>query len=47
VTAFHEEMAVHGKYGKPCPRCGGEVQRIVYTANEANYAEELESLRSS
>jgi formamidopyrimidine-DNA glycosylase len=37
VTAFHEEMAVHGKYGKPCPDCGSPVQRIVYAANEANY----------
>ena len=37
VTAFHEEMAVHGKYGKPCPRCGAPVQRIVYARNEANY----------
>jgi formamidopyrimidine-DNA glycosylase len=37
VTAFHEEMAVHGKYGKPCPVCGSPVQRIVYAANEANY----------
>jgi formamidopyrimidine-DNA glycosylase len=37
VTAFHEEMAVHGRYGKPCPRCGSPVQRIVYAANEANY----------
>jgi formamidopyrimidine-DNA glycosylase len=37
VTAFHDEMAVHGRYGKPCPRCGSKVQRIVYAANEANY----------
>ena len=37
VTAFHEEMAVHGKYGKPCPDCGSPVQRVVYAANEANY----------
>jgi formamidopyrimidine-DNA glycosylase len=37
VTAFHKEMAVHGKYGKPCPRCGAPVQRIVYARNEANY----------
>jgi formamidopyrimidine-DNA glycosylase len=37
VTAFHEEMAVHGKFGKPCPVCGSPVQRIVYAANEANY----------
>ena len=37
VTAFHKEMAVHGKYRKPCPRCGSPVQRIDYAENEANY----------
>lgn len=37
VTAFREEMSVHGRYGKPCPKCGTQVQRIVYAANEANY----------
>ena len=37
VTAFHEEMAVHGRYGKPCPVCGAPVQRIVYAENETNY----------
>lgn len=37
VTAFHEGMAVHGRYGQPCPACGSPVQRIVYAANEANY----------
>jgi formamidopyrimidine-DNA glycosylase len=37
VTAFREEMAVHGKYGKPCPVCGAPVQRIRYAANETNY----------
>lgn len=37
VTAFREEMAVHGKYKKPCPACGTPVQRIAYAANEANY----------
>ena len=37
VTAFHSEMAVHGKYGKPCPDCGTGVQRIVYAENECNY----------
>jgi formamidopyrimidine-DNA glycosylase len=37
VTAFREGMAVHGRYGQPCPVCGGPVQRIVYAANEANY----------
>src|SRR5579884_4353964 len=37
VTAFREEMAVHGKYGQPCPRCGSKIQRIRYAANETNY----------
>jgi formamidopyrimidine-DNA glycosylase len=37
VTAFREGMAVHGKYGKPCPVCGAPVQRIVYADNETNY----------
>jgi formamidopyrimidine-DNA glycosylase len=37
VTAFREGMAVHGKYGKPCPDCGSPVQRIVYAENESNY----------
>jgi formamidopyrimidine-DNA glycosylase len=37
VTAFREGMAVHGRYGKPCPACGAPVQRIVYAENEANY----------
>jgi formamidopyrimidine-DNA glycosylase len=37
VTAFREDMAVHGRYGNPCPKCGTPVQRIVYAANEANY----------
>ena len=37
VTAFRDDMAVHGKYGKPCPRCGSTVQRIVYSSNETNY----------
>jgi formamidopyrimidine-DNA glycosylase len=37
VTAFRSEMAVHGKFGRPCPRCGTPVQRIVYAANETNY----------
>jgi formamidopyrimidine-DNA glycosylase len=37
VTAFRDDMAVHGKYGEPCPRCGSKVQRIVYAANETNY----------
>jgi len=37
VSAFREEMAVHGRYGKPCPVCGAPVQRIVYAENETNY----------
>ena len=37
VTAFREGMAVHGRYGQPCPRCGAKVQRIRYAANENNY----------
>ncbi|MGE0705723.1 MAG: Fpg/Nei family DNA glycosylase [Vicinamibacterales bacterium] len=37
VTAFHDGMAVHGRYGRPCPVCGSPVQRVVYAANEANY----------
>jgi formamidopyrimidine-DNA glycosylase len=37
VTAFHDGMAVHGRYGKPCPVCGTAVQRIVYAENECNY----------
>ena len=37
VTAFREEMVVHGKYNQPCPRCGTKIQRIRYAANETNY----------
>ncbi|MGH8875559.1 MAG: zinc finger domain-containing protein, partial [Acidimicrobiia bacterium] len=37
VTAFRPEMAVHGKYREPCPRCGSAVQRIVYADNETDY----------
>jgi formamidopyrimidine-DNA glycosylase len=37
VTAFREEMAVHGRYGLPCPRCGARIQRIRYASNETNY----------
>jgi formamidopyrimidine-DNA glycosylase len=37
VTAFRAEMATHGKYGQPCPRCGAKIQRIRYAANETNY----------
>jgi formamidopyrimidine-DNA glycosylase len=37
VTAFREDFAVHGRYGKPCPRCGEKVLRIRYAENETNY----------
>jgi formamidopyrimidine-DNA glycosylase len=37
VTAFRAEMAVHGKYKQPCPRCGSKIQRIKYASNETNY----------
>ena len=37
VTAFRDGMAVHGRYGRPCPACGSPVQRIVYATNESNY----------
>jgi formamidopyrimidine-DNA glycosylase len=43
VTAFREGMAVHGKYGQPCPRCGGKVQRIRYAANETNYCPQCQT----
>jgi formamidopyrimidine-DNA glycosylase len=37
VTAFRPEMAVHGKFGRPCPVCGASIQRIRYAENETNY----------
>jgi len=37
VTAFREDMAAHGRYGKPCPRCGKKILRIRYAGNETNY----------
>jgi formamidopyrimidine-DNA glycosylase len=37
VTAFRKDMAVHGRFGEPCPRCGEKVQRIRYADNETNY----------
>ena len=37
VTAFRPDMAVHGRFGQPCPRCGAPVQRIAYAGNECNY----------
>lgn len=43
VTAFRPEMAVHGKFGRPCPRCAAPVQRIVYADNECNYCPECQT----
>jgi len=37
VTAFRPGMAVHGRYGQPCPVCGAPVQRVVHATNESNY----------
>lgn len=37
ITAFHPEMAAHGKYGEPCPQCGSPIQRIKYADRETNY----------
>jgi formamidopyrimidine-DNA glycosylase len=37
VTAFRKDMAVHGRFGEPCPRCGEKIQRIRYADNETNY----------
>jgi formamidopyrimidine-DNA glycosylase len=43
VTAFHPEMAVHGRYRQPCPACGHPIQRIVYAENEANYCAQCQT----
>ena len=43
VTAFHDDMAVHGKYGQPCPICAVPVQRIVYADNEVNYCPQCQT----
>ena len=43
VTAFRDDMAVHGRYGKPCPVCGENVQRIRYADNETNYCPECQT----
>lgn len=43
VTAFHPAMAAHGKYGRPCPRCGTPIQRIVYAARETNYCPQCQT----
>jgi formamidopyrimidine-DNA glycosylase len=43
VTAFRDEMAVHGRYGQACPRCGTKVQRIRYASNETNYCPQCQT----
>ena len=43
VTAFRNDMAVHGRYGQPCPRCGHPVQRIRYADNETNYCAQCQT----
>lgn len=43
VTAFHPAMSAHGKYGKPCTRCGTPIQRIVYATRETNYCPECQT----
>jgi formamidopyrimidine-DNA glycosylase len=43
VTAFHEGMSVHGRYGEPCPDCGSKVQRIRYSTNETNYCPQCQT----
>jgi formamidopyrimidine-DNA glycosylase len=43
VTAFRPEMAVHGKFGQPCPRCGTAIQRIRYADNETNYCPQCQT----
>jgi len=43
VTAFREDMAVHGRYRLPCPRCGAKVQRIRYASNETNYCPQCQT----
>jgi formamidopyrimidine-DNA glycosylase len=43
VTAFRKGMAVHGRYGEPCPRCGQKIQRIRYADNETNYCAQCQT----
>jgi formamidopyrimidine-DNA glycosylase len=43
VTAFRKDMAVHGRYGQPCPRCGETIQRIRYADNETNYCAQCQT----
>jgi len=44
VTAFREDMAVHGRYGKPCPTCGQKILRIRYADNETNYCAQCQTV---
>lgn len=43
VTAFRKQMAAHGRFGKPCPRCGAKIQRIRYADNETNYCAQCQT----
>jgi formamidopyrimidine-DNA glycosylase len=43
VTAFRKDMAVHGRFGEPCPRCGNPIQRIRYADNETNYCPQCQT----
>jgi formamidopyrimidine-DNA glycosylase len=43
VTAFHEQMAVHGRYGQACPVCGTRIQRIRHATNEVNYCPDCQT----
>ena len=43
VTAFHPEMAVHGKYKEPCPNCGQPVQRVRYASKDCNYCAQCQN----
>src|SRR5262249_48459009 len=43
VTAFREGMAVHGRFGQPCPRCGSKIQRIRHASNETNYCAQCQT----
>ena len=43
VTAFRKDMAVHGRFGEPCPRCGANIQRIRYADNETNYCAQCQT----
>ena len=43
VTAFRKDMAVHGRFGQPCPTCGQPIQRIRYADNETNYCAQCQT----